>query len=155
MGSSSCPVRECRGFTYEINVADPHSDPWVTPISTVMRDPRRDITPGAHHMASLLLIVAIYVAWAAAIPSVAPAAGFKTCKAVRVDLGIIMASVRQRNTSCQFARYFVRRHRLELCSMSNSTIQGWRKTISVIGEGLACTLLRKGSKAIRTNACGA
>ncbi|HEV3486911.1 MAG TPA: hypothetical protein VG106_15980 [Vicinamibacterales bacterium] len=148
-------MREFRGFTHEIDVADPHSDPWVMPISTVMLDPWREITSATHHMASLLLIVAVYVAWAAAIPSVAPAAGFKTCKGVRVDLGIIRASVSQRNTSCQFARYFVRRHRLELCSMSKSTIHGWRKTISVIGEGLTCTLLRKGSKAIRTNACGA
>lgn len=102
----------------------------------------------------LLLVMVLCAAWAAAIPSVSPAAGFKRCKAVRVDLGVIVAGVSERNTSCRFARHFVRRHRLELCSLSAS-IKGWRKTITAIGEGLSCTLLRKGSKAIRTNACGA
>jgi hypothetical protein len=102
----------------------------------------------------LLLVMAICAAWAAASPSVAPAAGFKTCRAVRVDLGVILARVSERNTSCRFARYFVRRHRRQLCSLSES-ITGWRKTIIAIGEGLTCTLLRRGSKAIRTNACGA
>jgi len=106
-------------------------------------------------MGSLLLITAICVAGAAAIPSAAPAAGFKTCEAVRVDLGVILAGVSERNTSCRFARYFVRRHRRELCSLSKPTINGWRKTITAIGQDLTCTLLRKGSKAIRTNACGA
>jgi hypothetical protein len=102
----------------------------------------------------LLLVMAICTAWAAASPPAAPAAGFKTCKAVRVDLGGILAGVSERNTSCRFARHFVRRHRLELCSLSES-IKGWRKTITAIGEGSTCTLLRKGSKAIRTTACGA
>ena len=104
-------------------------------------------------LGSLLLVMAICVAWAAASPSVVPASGFKTCKAVRVDLGVILAAVSERNTSCRFARYFVRRHRLQLCSLSES-IKGWRRTITAIGEGSTCTLLRKGSKAIRTNACG-
>jgi hypothetical protein len=106
-------------------------------------------------LGSLLLVMAIGVAWAAAIPSFAAAAGFKTCKAVRADLGVILAGVSERNTSCRFARYFVRRHRRQLCCLSASTIKGWRKTITAIGEDLTCTLLRKGSKAIRTNACGA
>jgi hypothetical protein len=103
---------------------------------------------------SLLLVMAICAAWAAASPSVAPAAGFKTCRAVRVDLGVILAGVSERNTSCRFARHFVRRHRRQLCSLTES-INGWRKTISAGGEGLTCTLLRRGSKVIRTNACGA
>jgi hypothetical protein len=105
-------------------------------------------------LGSLLLVMAICGGWAAAIPSVAPAAGFKVCRAVRVDLGVILAGVSERNTSCRFARHFVRRHRLQLCSLSAS-IQGWRKTITAIGEGPSCTLLRKGSRVIRTNACGA
>jgi len=105
-------------------------------------------------LGSLLLVMVICAAGAAAIPSGAPAAGFKTCKAVRVDLGVIVAGVSERNTSCRFARHFVRRHRRELCSVSES-INGWRKTITAIGEGLSCTLLRKGPKAIRTTACGA
>ena len=105
-------------------------------------------------LGSLLLVMAVCVAGTAAIPSVAPAAGFKTCKAVRVDLGVIVAGISERNTSCRFARHFVRRHRNELCSLSES-IEGWRKTITGIGEGLSCTVLRKGSKAIRTTACGA
>jgi hypothetical protein len=117
--------------------------------------PRTLADAASHRMGSLLLVMAICAAGAAAIPSVAPAAGFKTCKAVRVDLGVILAGVSERNTSCRFARHFVRRHRRELCSLSASTIKGWRKTITGIGQDLTCTLLRKGSKAIRTTACGA
>jgi hypothetical protein len=113
------------------------------------------ITSANHRMTSLLLVVAMCAAWVAATPSVVAADGFKTCRTVHVELGVIMAAVRQRNTSCQFARHFVRRHRLELCSLSRSTLEGWRKTITARGEGLTCVLLRKGSRAIRTNACGA
>lgn len=155
MGSYSCPDREYSDLRYEVNLAEPDPDLRVTRVPTIVVDPRRDITSATHRMTGLLLVLAMCAAWAAASPSVAAAAVFKTCKAVRVDLGVIVAGVSQRNTSCQFARHFVRRHRLELCSLSKSTIKGWRKTITGIGEGLTCTLLRKGSKAVRTNACGA
>lgn len=98
-----------------------------------------------------LLLAAICVV-SAAIPSVAPAAGFTKCKPVHVDLGVTTASVSHRNMSCQRARRFVRRHQRELCS--EYTIEGWKRTYTGTGEDTTWTL-RKGSKAIRTNACGA
>jgi hypothetical protein len=154
MGSYYCPAREYSDFKHEFNVADPDCpDLRATPDSTIVAEPRRAVTSAIHRMGNLLLI-AICVA-SAVIPSVASAARFKTCKTVRVDLGIMVASVSERNTSCRFARDFVRRHRRELCSLSKPTIEGWRKSIRGTGEDFICTLLHKGSKAIRTDACGA
>jgi len=153
MGSYYCPDRKYNDFQYEVNVADLDSE-RATRVPTIVVDPRRDVTSTTHRMTSLLLVLTMCAAWAAASPTVAAAAGLKTCRTVRVDLGVIMAAVSQRNTSCQFARHFVRRHRVELCSLSKSTIEGWRKSITGTGEDLTCAL-RKGSRAIRTNACGA
>jgi len=102
-----------------------------------------------HSCAACLVLVA--VAGSGAMPSAATAAGLRACKPIRVPYGIIgVAAVSQRNTSCQFARYFVRTSRL--CSSDESRVKGWRKTFSTPGEGAVLTL-RKGSKTIRTNAC--
>jgi hypothetical protein len=154
MGSHYGPVREYTARRYEVKANPDRPEPDVTG-ARLMLDPRRAITSVTHHMGILLAVVAICAAWAAASPAVAPAAAFKVCPKVRVDLGVIDALVSARNTSCEFARGFVRRHRRELCSMSQSTISGWRKSIVTIGEGLTCTTLRKGSRQIATNACSA
>lgn len=90
---------------------------------------------------------------ATSVPSVASAPRFEKCKSVRVQLGIEVASVSQRNTSCRFAREFVRSNDNNgLCASSVSKIKGWRVRHTGRGEGDIATL-RKGSKTIRTNAC--
>jgi len=79
---------------------------------------------------------------------------FKRCKPVKINFGPgITARVSQRNTSCRFARDFVRRNPDDgLCDSTTITVKGWRKTFTRDGEASTLTL-RKGSKAIRTNAC--
>jgi len=154
MGSHYGPVREYTACRYEVKVNPDRPGPSVTRAGSML-DPRRPLTSVTHRMGILLAVVAICAAWAAAVPSVAPAAGFTVCPKVRVDLGVIDALVSARNTSCDFARGFVRRHRRQLCSVSQSTISGWRKSIMTMGEGVTCTTLRKGSRVIATNACGA
>lgn len=154
MGSHYGPVREYTARRYEVKANPDRPGPSATPARSML-DPRRPITSVTHHMGILLAVVAICAAWAAVSPSAAPAAGFKVCPKVRVDLGVIDALVSARNTSCGFARGFVRRHRRQLCSTSQSTIGEWRKSIMTMGEGLTCTTLRKGSKVIATNACTA
>lgn len=80
------------------------------------------------------------------------AAPYVTCQPIRVDLGVTHAGVQVKNTSCKFGRDFVRRNRFTLCN-GDPTIKGWKKTFSGSGEAITLTL-SKGSKRIRTGACG-
>ena len=101
---------------------------------------------------SLLTLLAV----AATFPGVSSSAAstsFKRCAPVKVQLGIGVATVSQRNTSCVFARDFVRRNPDQgICDSGTTTVRGWRKTYTNVGESSTLTL-RKGAKAIRTNAC--
>jgi len=102
---------------------------------------------------SLFVLLTVSASLAAQPPNAA-AAVFKRCKPVKVQFGPVgVANVSQRNTSCTFARDFVRRNRGGgICDSTTTTMRGWRKTYTQVGEASTLTL-RKGTKAIRTDAC--
>ena len=102
---------------------------------------------------SLLTLLAVAATFPGVSSSVA-STSFKRCAPVKVQFGGGgVASVSQRNTSCVFARDFVRRNPDGgICDSRTTTMRGWRKTYTSVGESSTLTL-RKGAKAIRTNAC--
>lgn len=103
---------------------------------------------------SLLTLLAVAATFLGVSSSVA-STSFKRCAPVKVQFGGGgVASVSQRNTSCVFARDFVRRNPDgELCNARTATVRGWSKIYKSNGVS-SILVLRKGAKAIRTNACG-
>lgn len=105
-----------------------------------------------------ILIVAVLMMLGVPHPSTAHAITYKKCKPVTVNFGVIKAEVWVRRTksrelpTCKFGRIFVRKNRFRICDIK--PVRGWRKGVSGRGENIIITLI-KGSKRIRTDACGA
>jgi hypothetical protein len=100
----------------------------------------------------LTVMIAVGIGPSIAMSTTTLAASYQSCSPVRVDMGVEFADVQVRNTSCQFGRTFVRANRRVLCGQAK-TIRGWHKTVSAQFENVIVTL-SKGTKRIRTGACG-
>jgi hypothetical protein len=100
-----------------------------------------------------LCAILLTLATAAAIfaPS-AGAASFKPCGSVQLD-GTGKAKYRAKGVSCRAAKKVLRDASLSLCF--DNQIPGWKKEWRAGPGGTKTGLtLKKGAKAIKTNACG-
>jgi hypothetical protein len=96
---------------------------------------------------SLLLVLASAAAISA--PS-AEAASFKACGSFQVSGGA-RAKYQAKGVSCRAAKKVLRNASVSLCF--DNQIPGWKKEWRALPDGGRALTLKKGAKAIKTNAC--
>ena len=99
---------------------------------------------------SFLLLLAIASAVALCAPSIAHAAAFKSCGSFKV-YGGGKAKYQAKGVSCRSAKKVLRGASLTLCF--DNQIPGWKKEWRALPNGGKALTLKKGAKAIKTNAC--
>ena len=98
---------------------------------------------------SFLLLLAIASALALSAP-VAQAASFKACGSFKVD-GVGKAKYKAKGVACRTAKKVLRDASITLCF--DNQIPGWKKEWRALANGGKALTLKKGAKAIKTNAC--
>ena len=98
---------------------------------------------------SFLLLLAIASAVAFSGP-VAEAASFKSCGSF-TSSGTGKAKYQAKGVSCRRAKKVLRGAALTLCF--DNQIPGWKKEWRALPNGGKALTLKKGAKAIKTNAC--
>ena len=97
------------------------------------------------------LLVLLVVASVAALPTpIAGAASFKSCGSFKMDGGG-KAKYQAKGVSCRNAKKVLRGAGLTLCF--DNQIPGWKKQWRALPDGGKALTLKKGAKAIKTNAC--
>ncbi len=99
--------------------------------------------------ASFALLLALVSAAAISAPS-AEAAAFKPCGSFQV-YGGGKAKYQAKGVSCRAAKKVLRNASISLCF--DNQIPGWKKEWRALPSGGRALTLKKGAKAIRTNAC--
>ena len=98
---------------------------------------------------SFALLLALASAVAIAAPT-AEAASFKRCGSFQVDGGG-KAKYQAKGVSCRAAKKVLRDASISLCF--DNQIPGWKKEWRALPSGGRALTLKKGAKAIKTNAC--
>ena len=98
---------------------------------------------------SIALLLALASAALISAPS-AEAATFKSCGSFRVD-GVGRATYKAKGVSCRSAKKVLRDASITLCF--DNQIPGWTKEWRALPNGGKALTLKKGAKAIKTNAC--
>jgi hypothetical protein len=98
---------------------------------------------------SFALLLALASAAAISAPS-AEAASFKSCGSFQVDGGG-KAKYQAKGVSCRAAKKVLRDASTSLCF--DNPIPGWKKEWRALPSGGRALTLKKGAKAIKTNAC--
>jgi len=98
---------------------------------------------------SCALLLALVAAAAISAPS-AEAASFKSCGSFQVSGGA-RAKYQVKGVSCRAAKKVLRNASMSLCF--DNQIPGWKKEWRALSNGGRALTLKKGAKAIKTNAC--
>ena len=99
------------------------------------------------------LAVLLAVAWVAAVSAPgAEAASFKRCGSLQIA-GLGKAKYQAKGVTCRRAKKVLRDASISLCF--DNQIPGWKKEWRPLANGGKTLTLKKGAKAIRTNACSA
>ena len=100
-------------------------------------------------MKTTFVLLLVLAAAALSAPG-AEAASFKSCGSVQID-SVGKAGVRAKVVSCKAARKVIRDAGITLCF--DNQIPGWTKEWRPLANGGKALTLKKGAKAIKTNAC--
>ena len=98
--------------------------------------------------ASVVAVLALTVALA--LPAPGQAASFKSCGTFQAA-GTGKARYQAKGMSCRAAKRVLRGAGMTLCF--DNAIPGWRKEWRALPSGGRALTLKKGDKAIKTNAC--
>jgi hypothetical protein len=98
---------------------------------------------------SLALLLALATAAAFSAPG-AQAASFKRCGSLQIA-GLGKAKYQAKGVSCRRAKKVLRDASVTLCF--DNQIPGWKKEWRPLANGGRALTLKKGAKAIKTNAC--
>ena len=98
---------------------------------------------------SLAILLAVASAAAISAPG-AEAASFKRCGSLQIA-GVGKAKYQAKGVTCRRAKKVLRDASISLCF--DNQIPGWKKEWRPLANGGKTLTLKKGAKAIRTNAC--